>query len=317
MRRNAKKKTLRAAAAVLAAVVLLLLPSCETMPEQTASSAGSVSAVSDAPDGGGQADGGVMPEPVPDGGEGESRELTYRVEEYSLREDNLEFSVTYPQIEGTLYEEVNDLLREKGMETVDLLLLEEERRAEALAALSSAPPEESEAQSGDSGGSEAAAASSSAAQEPAAGLQDRYLTLMGGSTCFLPSADFVSVSFTMDITDSSQAYPSREWYTFNYDLRRGEEVTCADLFADLDGLADALREQVEEDGLDESLLAYLTRDRLRAGLPGVPVAFGTGFAEFGFPVPRSAGDVLLISLPLRRASAFRSDNTLWEVIGTS
>ena len=160
----------------------------------------------------------------------------------------------------------------------------------------------------------AGAASAPVSSAPAA---DRLLTLMGGSQCYLPSGDFLSVAFTMDITDSTQAYPSCEWYTLNVNLRSGEEVTCADLFSDLDGLAAALRKQAESDGLDESVLTYLTQDKLRAGLPGVPVAFGSGFAEFGFPVPRAAGDVLRISLPLATAAAFRSDNALWDVIGIS
>ena len=129
--------------------------------------------------------------------------------------------------------------------------------------------------------------------------------------------DFFSVAFTMDINDSAQQMPSKEWYAFNCDLHTGEEITCADLFADLDGLAAALRAQVEQDGVENSLLTYLTKDRLRAGLPGVPVAFGSGFVEFGYPVPRSAGGTLTITLPLHVAAAYRSDSTLWEAIGIS
>ena len=121
----------------------------------------------------------------------------------------------------------------------------------------------------------------------------------------------------MDINDSAQQAPSKEWYTFNCDLRTGEEVTCADLFADLDGLSGALREQLEQDGVEDSLLTYLTKDRLRAGLPGVPVAFGSGFAEFGYPVPRAAGGTLTITIPLNVAAAYRSDSVLWEAIGIS
>ena len=227
------------------------------------------------------------------------------MEEYTLREEHLEFYVTYPQLDGTKHEEINALLKERGLQTAESLLFEEEKRQEALSA-SSAPADES--------GSSAASSQAESAGEAEG---SRLVTLMGGSECYVPSSDFLSVSFTMDISDTTQAIPSKEWYSLNYDLRRGEEVTCADLFADLDGLAAALREQVEEDELDESLQNYLTRDRLRAGLPGVPVAFGIGFAEFGFPVPRSSGDVVRISLPLRKSAAYRSDNTLWDAIGTS
>lgn len=304
-RRKGKEKRFRVSAAVLLAAVLLLLPSCEAMPEQTVSSAASAAPAPVVSDGGGEAEGGLPTDAVYEEDEESEREVTYRVEEYTLREEHLEFYVTYPQLDGTKHEEINALLKERGLQIAESLLLEEEKRQEALSA-SSAPADES-----------GSSASASSQAEPAGEEGSRLVTLMGGSECYVPSSDFLSVSFTMDISDTTQAVPSKEWYSLNYDLRRGEEVTCADLFADLDGLAAALREQVEKDELDESLQNYLTRDRLRAGLPGVPVAFGIGFAEFGFPVPRSSGDVIRISLPLRKAAAYRSDNTLWDAIGTS
>ena len=304
-RRKGKEKRFRVSAAVLLAAVLLLLPSCEAMPEQTVSSAASAAPAPVVSEGGGTVEGGLPTDAVYEEDEESEREVTYRVEEYTLREEHLEFYVTYPQLDGTKHEEINALLKERGLQTAESLLLEEEKRQEALSA-SSAPADES--------GSSAASSQAESAGEAEG---SRLVTLMGGSECYVPSSDFLSVSFTMDISDTTQAIPSKEWYSLNYDLRRGEEVTCADLFADLDGLAAALREQVEEDELDESLQNYLTRDRLRAGLPGVPVAFGIGFAEFGFPVPRSSGDVVRISLPLRKAAAYRSDNTLWDAIGTS
>lgn len=304
-RRKGKEKRFRVSAAVLLAAVLLLLPSCEAMPEQTVSSAASAAPAPVVSEGGGKVEGGLPTDAVYEEDEESEREVTYRVEEYTLREEHLEFYVTYPQLDGTKHEEINALLKERGLQTAESLLLEEEKRQEALSA-SSAPADES-----------GSSASASSQAEPAGEEGSRLVTLMGGSECYVPSSDFLSVSFTMDISDTTQAIPSKEWYSLNYDLRRGEEVTCADLFADLDGLAAALREQVEEDELDESLQNYLTRDRLRAGLPGVPVAFGIGFAEFGFPVPRSSGDVIRISLPLRKAAAYRSDNTLWDAIGTS
>lgn len=304
-RRKGKEKRFRVSAAVLLAAVLLLLPSCEAMPEQTVSSAASAAPAPVVSEGGGKVEGGLPTDAVYEEDEESEREVTYRVEEYTLREEHLEFYVTYPQLDGTKHEEINALLKERGLQIAESLLLEEEKRQEALSA-SSAPADES-----------GSSASASSQAEPAGEEGSRLVTLMGGSECYVPSSDFLSVSFTMDISDTTQAIPSKEWYSLNYDLRRGEEVTCADLFADLDGLAAALREQVEEDELDESLQNYLTRDRLRAGLPGVPVAFGIGFAEFGFPVPRSSGDVIRISLPLRKAAAYRSDNTLWDAIGTS
>lgn len=304
-RRKGKEKRFRVSAAVLLAAVLLLLPSCEAMPEQTVSSAASAAPAPAVSEGGGKVEGGLPTDAVYEEDEESEREVTYRVEEYTLREEHLEFYVTYPQLDGTKHEEINALLKERGLQTAESLLLEEEKRQEALSA-SSAPADES-----------GSSASASSQAEPAGEEGSRLVTLMGGSECYVPSSDFLSVSFTMDISDTTQAIPSKEWYSLNYDLRRGEEVTCADLFADLDGLAAALREQVEKDELDESLQNYLTRDRLRAGLPGVPVAFGIGFAEFGFPVPRSSGDVVRISLPLRKAAAYRSDNTLWDAIGTS
>ena len=304
-RRKGKEKRFRVSAAVLLAAVLLLLPSCEAMPEQTVSSAASAAPAPVVSEGGGKVEGGLPTDAVYEEDEESEREVTYRVEEYTLREEHLEFYVTYPQLDGTKHEEINALLKERGLQTAESLLCEEEKRQEALSA-SSAPADES-----------GSSASASSQAEPAGEEGSRLVTLMGGSECYVPSSDFLSVSFTMDISDTTQAIPSKEWYSLNYDLRRGEEVTCADLFADLDGLAAALREQVEKDELDESLQNYLTRDRLRAGLPGVPVAFGIGFAEFGFPVPRSSGDVVRISLPLRKAAAYRSDNTLWDAIGTS
>lgn len=304
-RRKGKEKRFRVSAAVLLAAVLLLLPSCEAMPEQTVSSAASAAPAPVVSEGGGKVEGGLPTDAVYEEDEESEREVTYRVEEYTLREEHLEFYVTYPQLDGTKHEKINALLKERGLQIAESLLLEEEKRQEALSA-SSAPADES-----------GSSASASSQAEPAGEEGSRLVTLMGGSECYVPSSDFLSVSFTMDISDTTQAIPSKEWYSLNYDLRRGEEVTCADLFADLDGLAAALREQVEKDELDESLQNYLTRDRLRAGLPGVPVAFGIGFAEFGFPVPRSSGDVVRISLPLRKAAAYRSDNTLWDAIGTS
>ena len=60
------------------------------------------------------------------------------MEEYTLREEHLEFYVTYPQLDGTKHEEINALLKERGLQIAESLLLEEEKRQEALSA-SSAP----------------------------------------------------------------------------------------------------------------------------------------------------------------------------------
>ena len=311
-----KKRALRAAAAVLTAAALFLAPSCKASDGEAEQAASRPLAASAAPaiqDGQGQGQTPVYSQPAE---EEPVRTVTYHVVDYTLREGNLDFAVSYPQMDGTGYEEVNALPKERGMQTVNLLIEEEHRRQEALLSSQAA---ESGAASGTapSSASPSSQAASSDAPVSSAPAADRLLTLMGGSQCYLPSREFLSVAYTMDITDSTQAYPSCEWYTLNLDLRSGEEVTCADLFSDLDGLAAALRRQAESDGLDESVLTYLTQDRLRAGLPGVPVAFGSGFAEFGFPVPRAAGDVLRISLPLSTAAAYRSDNALWDVIGIS
>ena len=310
-----KKRALRAAAAVLTAAALFLAPSCKASDgeaEQAASRPLAASAAPEIQDGGGQGQTPVYSQPSE---EAPVRTATYHVVDYTMREGSLDFAVSYPQMDGTGYEQVNELLRERGLQTVNLLIEEERRRQEALLSSQAASAASSGAESSASSAPSAPqAASAPVSSAPAA---DRLLTLMGGSQCYLPSGDFLSVAFTMDITDSTQAYPSCEWYTLNVNLRSGEEVTCADLFSDLDGLAAALRKQAESDGLDESVLTYLTQDKLRAGLPGVPGAFGSGFAEFGFPVPRAAGDVLRISLPLATAAAFRSDNALWDVIGIS
>lgn len=306
MKGGQKGKGLQRLAAAFAAAVLLLLPSCESMP-QTAVSQPSVTSVSSPPvstaeaatqTGGGDAG---QTEAVPDSTE--SPAVRYRMEEYHVSRETLEIAVSYPQMEGEGREELNGMLRERALQTAQLLEQEEAQREAAQSQADAASEAVSPAP-----GSEAPVSSEA---------ESRMVILMGGSQCYLPTDDFFSVAFTMDISDSTQQTPSKEWYAFNCDLRSGEEVTCADLFADLDGLANALRTQMEQDGAEESVLTYLTADRLRAGLPGVPVAFGSGFAEFGYPVPRAVGGVITVSLPLHVAASYRSDNTLWEAIGIS
>ena len=141
-RRKGKEKRFRVSAAVLLAAVLLLLPSCEAMPEQTVSSAASAAPAPVVSEGGGKVEGGLPTDAVYEGDEESEREVTYRVEEYTLREEHLEFYVTYPQLDGTKHEEINALLKERGLQTAESLLLEEEKRQEALSA-SSAPADES------------------------------------------------------------------------------------------------------------------------------------------------------------------------------
>lgn len=303
MKGGEKGTGLQMLAAALAAAALILLPSCESMP-QTAVSQQAAPPVSSSPVSTAEAatqTGGGEDQPVEAVPENAgSPVVSYRMEEYHVSDETLEIAVSYPQIEGEGREELNGLLRERALQTAQLLEQEEQQRKEAQAASSALE-------------SSASGAASSVSSE----VQHRMVILMGGSQCYLPADDFFSVAFTMDINDSTQQTPSKEWYAFNCDLRSGEEVTCADLFADLDGLANALRTQMEQDGAEEAILTYLTRDRLRAGLPGVPVAFGSGFAEFGYPVPRAAGGVVTITLPLSAAAAYRSDNTLWEAIGIS
>ena len=298
MKGGKKGKGLRFTAAVLTAAVLLFSPSCEAMPQAAVSQAASPvssAAVSSAPEAMLQAAGGdALPAETVQEGIGNPA-ISYRMEEYHLSGESLEITVSYPQIEGEGREELNTLLRERALQTAELL--EQEQTPV------SAP--------------EASSADVSSAEASSAPREQRTVLLIGGSQCYLPTDDFFSVAFTMDINDSAQQAPSKEWYTFNCDLRTGEEVTCADLFADLDGLSGALREQLEQDGVEDSLLTYLTQDRLRAGLPGVPVAFGSGFAEFGYPVPRAAGGTLTITIPLNVAAAYRSDSVLWEAIGIS
>ncbi len=301
MKGGKKGKGMRFAAAVLTAAVLLFSPSCEAMPQAAVSQAASPSSPSaapSAPEATLQAAGG---DALPAGTEQDGTQnpaVSYRMEEYHLAGETLEITVSYPQLEGDGREELNTLLRERALQTAELLE-QEQKQAEQASEPAESFPDASSAET------------SSAPQE------QRMVLLIGGSQCYLPTDDFFSVAFTMDINDSAQQMPSKEWYAFNCDLHTGEEITCADLFADLDGLAAALRAQVEQDGVENSLLTYLTKDRLRAGLPGVPVAFGSGFVEFGYPVPRSAGGTLTITLPLHVAAAYRSDSTLWEAIGIS
>ncbi len=275
---------------VLAAV--LLLASCEAMPaDSPASSQPSLSqpqqvqsALQEEPAAGEPSLMGAEVSP-------EAQSPAYRMEQYVREEDWLYCELSYPQLEGEGYDELNRLLQQEGLRVVELL--EQERRQAASAG-------ESQAESGPA-----------SSQGEGAGARTE---LHGGSVCYLPNEGFLSVAYTMQVSGGESF--TKEWYTVNCDLHSGQQVTCADLFADLDGLAAALRRQLEADGPEEAL-AFLTQEQLRAGLPGVPVAFGTGFAEFGFPVPPELGDVYCVSLPLGEASDYRSDSTLWDMIGIS
>ena len=221
--------------------------------------------------------------------------VSFRLEPYTLQQDGCDFSLTYPQLEGDAYAGVNELLRERGLQLAELLLTEREKEQSAVqsAAFSS------------EGGESGAPVSSSPALEP--------ITLSGSSRCGFASPLFVSATYTADVSESG-GDPTRDWVSLNYDIASGEEVTCADLFSDLDGLAAALRTCAEEGDTVEQALAYLTEDRLRAGLPGVAIAFEDGAVLFGYPVPHAAGDVCVLSLPQETASVYRSDSTLWDEI---
>ena len=232
--------------------------------------------------------------PFPEGGVQQEDGVSFRLEPYTLQQDGCDFSLTYPQLEGDAYAGVNELLRERGLQLAELLLTEREKEQSAVQSAASSGAEES-----------GAPVSSSPALEP--------ITLSGSSRCGFASPLFVSATYTADVSESG-GDPTRDWVSLNYDIASGEEVTCADLFSDLDGLAAALRTCAEEGDTVEQALAYLTEDRLRAGLPGVAIAFEDGAVLFGYPVPHAAGDVCVLSLPQETASVYRSDSTLWDEI---
>lgn len=293
MMRGKREKALLSAACL---AVALLFAACEgeLAPSGTGGAASAASAVSAAQQSApaGESPGGS---PFPEGGVQQEDGVSFRLEPYTLQQDGCDFSLTYPQLEGGGYDEVNALLRERGLQLAELLLAEREKEqneAQSAAAASEA---------GESG----APVSSPPAPEP--------LTLSGSSRCGFASRLFVSATYTADVSEDG-GDPTREWVSFNYDIISGEEVTCADLFSDLDGLAAALRTCAEEGDTVEQALAYLTQDRLRAGLPGVAIAFEDGAVLFGYPVPHAAGDVCVLSLPQETASVYRSDSTLWDEI---
>lgn len=293
MMRGKREKALLSAACL---AVALLFAACEgeLAPSGTGGAASAAPAVSAAPQSApaGESPGGS---PFAEGGVPQENGVSFRLEPYTLQQDGCDFSLTYPQLEGGGYDEVNALLRERGLQLAELLLAEREKEqneAQSAAAASEA---------GESG----APVSSPPAPEP--------LTLSGSSRCGFASRLFVSATYTADVSEDG-GDPTREWVSFNYDIISGEEVTCADLFSDLDGLAAALRTCAEEGDTVEQALAYLTQDRLRAGLPGVAIAFEDGAVLFGYPVPHAAGDVCVLSLPQETASVYRSDSTLWDEI---
>ena len=292
MMRGKREKALLSAACL---AVALLFAACEgeLAPSGTGGAASAAPAVSAAPQSApaGESPGGS---PFPEGGVQQEDGVSFRLEPYTLQQDGCDFSLTYPQLEGGGYDEVNELLRERGLQLAELLLTEREKEQSAVQSAASSGAEES-----------GAPVSSPPAPEP--------LTLSGSSQCGFASRLFVSATYTADVSEGGGA-PTRDWVSFNYDMVSGEEVTCADLFSDLDGLAAALRTCAEEGDTVEQALAYLTLFRLRAGLPGVVIAFEDGAVLFGYPVPHAAGDVCVLSLPQETASVYRSDSTLWDEI---
>ena len=292
MMRGKREKALLSAACL---AVALLFAACEgeLAPSGTGGAASAAPAVSAAPQSApaGESPGGS---PFPEGGVQQEDGVSFRVEPYTLQQDGCDFSLTYPQLEGDAYAGVNELLRERGLQLAELLLTEREKEQSAVQSAASSGAEES-----------GAPVSSSPALEP--------ITLSGSSRCGFASPLFVSATYTADVSESG-GDPTRDWVSLNYDIASGEEVTCADLFSDLDGLAAALRTCAEEGDTVEQALAYLTEDRLRAGLPGVDIAFEDGAVLFGYPVPHAAGDVCVLSLPQETASVYRSDSTLWDEI---
>lgn len=293
MMRGKREKALLSAACL---AVALLFAACEgeLAPSVTGGAASAASAVSAAPQSApaGESPGGS---PFAEGGVPQENGVSFRLDSYTLQQDGCDFSLTYPQLEGGGYDEVNALLRERGLQLAELLLAEREK-------------EQNEAQSA------AAASEAGESGAPASSLPEpKPLTLSGSSRCGFASRLFVSATYTADVSEDG-GDPTREWVSFNYDIISGEEVTCADLFSDLDGLAAALRTCAEEGDTVEQALAYLTEDRLRAGLPGVAIAFEDGAVLFGYPVPHAAGDVCVLSLPQETASVYRSDSTLWDEI---
>lgn len=292
MMRGKREKALLSAACL---AVALLFAACEgeLAPSGTGGAASAASAVSAAQQSApaGESPGGS---PFPEGGVQQEDGVSFRLEPYTLQQDGCDFSLTYPQLEGDTYAGANELLRERGLQLAELLLAEREKELSEMQSAASSGAEES-----------GAPVSSSPALEP--------ITLSGSSRCGFASPLFVSATYTADVSESG-GDPTRDWVSLNYDIASGEEVTCADLFSDLDGLAAALRTCAEEGDTVEQALAYLTEDRLRAGLPGVDIAFEDGAVLFGYPVPHAAGDVCVLSLPQETASVYRSDSTLWDEI---
>lgn len=292
MMRGKREKALLSAACL---AVALLFAACEgeLAPSGTGGAASAAPTVSAAQQSApaGESPGGS---PFAEGGAQQEDGVSFRLEPYTLQQDGCDFSLTYPQLEGGGYDEVNELLRERGLQLAELLLAEREKELSEMQSAASSGAEES-----------GAPVSSPPAPEP--------LTLSGSSRCGFASRLFVSATYTADVSEGGGA-PTRDWVSFNYDMVSGEEVTCADLFSDLDGLAAALRTCAEEGDTVEQALAYLTEDRLRAGLPGVDIAFEDGAVLFGYPVPHAAGDVCVLSLPQETASVYRSDSTLWDEI---
>lgn len=292
MMRGKREKALLSAACL---AVALFFAACEgeLAPSGTGGAASAASAVSAAQQSApaGESPGGS---PFPEGGVQQEDGVSFRLEPYTLQQDGCDFSLTYPQLEGDTYAGANELLRERGLQLAELLLAEREKELSEMQSAASSGAEES-----------GAPVSSSPALEP--------ITLSGSSRCGFASPLFVSATYTADVSESG-GDPTRDWVSLNYDIASGEEVTCADLFSDLDGLAAALRTCAEEGDTVEQALAYLTEDRLRAGLPGVDIAFEDGAVLFGYPVPHAAGDVCVLSLPQETASVYRSDSTLWDEI---
>ena len=208
MMRGKREKALLSAACL---AVALLFAACEgeLAPSVTGGAASAASAVSAAQQSApaGESPGGS---PFPEGGVQQEDGVSFRLEPYTLQQDGCDFSLTYPQLEGGGYDEVNALLRERGLQLAELLLTEREK-------------EQSAVQSAASSGAGESGVPASSLPEP------KPLTLSGSSRCGFASRLFVSATYTADVSEDG-GDPTRDWVSLNYDIASGEEVTCADLF---------------------------------------------------------------------------------------
>ena len=125
MMRGKREKALLSAACL---AVALLFAACEgeLAPSGTGGAASAASAVSAAPQSApaGESPGGS---PFAEGGVPQENGVSFRLDSYTLQQDGCDFSLTYPQLEGGGYDEVNALLRERGLQLAELLLTEREK----------------------------------------------------------------------------------------------------------------------------------------------------------------------------------------------